>query len=93
MRKTYFIYGGMQGFAIGCLAGLGIGAISAFQAKRLLVIPISMLFSGMFFACVMAFGSLIRSADHEFMIQGDSMLREEYALQKYVQKCKLSYSS
>lgn len=63
VKKTYFIYGGLQGFAIGCLAGLGIGAISAFQTKRLLVIPISMLFSGMFFACVMAFGSIIRSAD------------------------------
>ena len=67
MKKTYFIYGGLQGFAIGCLAGLGIGAISAFQARRFIVIPLSMIASGMFFACVMAFGSLIRSADHEFM--------------------------
>lgn len=57
----------MQGFAIGCLAGCGIGMISAFQAKRLILIPISMFSCGLFFACVMAFGSIIRSADHEFM--------------------------
>jgi hypothetical protein len=57
----------MQGFAIGCLAGFGIGVISAFQARRFIVIPLSMLASGTFFACVMAFGSLIRSADHDFM--------------------------
>lgn len=63
MKKTYFLYGGLQGFAIGCLAGLGIGAISAFQAKRLILIPLSMISSGVFFACVMAFGSLIRSVD------------------------------
>lgn len=67
MKKTYFIYGGIQGFAIGCLAGLGIGAISAIQARRFILIPLSMLGSGVFFAGVMAFGSLIRSADHEFM--------------------------
>lgn len=93
MRKTYFIYGGLQGFAIGCLAGLGIGAISAFQAKRLLVIPISMLFSGMFFACVMAFGSLIRSADNEFMGKTESKLKEEYALEEYIQKYRTLCSS
>lgn len=93
MKKTYFIYGGLQGFAIGCLAGLGIGAISAFQAKRLLVIPISMLFSGMFFACVMAFGSLIRSADNEFMGKAEFKLQEEYALENYVQEHKAICSS
>jgi hypothetical protein len=64
VKKTYFIYGGLQGFAIGCLAGLGIGAITAIQTRRLLVIPMSMIGSGLFFSCVMAFGSLIRSADH-----------------------------
>lgn len=57
----------MQGFAIGCLAGFGIGMISAFQARRFILIPISMLSCGMFFSCVMAFGSIIRSADHEYM--------------------------
>ena len=67
MKKTYFLYGGMQGFAIGCLAGLGIGAISAIQTRRLILIPISMIGSGLFFSGVMAFGSLIRSADHELM--------------------------
>ena len=67
MKKTMFFYGGLQGFGIGCLAGLGIGAISAFQARRFILIPLSMLGSGVFFSGVMAFGSLIRSADHEFM--------------------------
>ena len=67
MKKTYFVYGGMQGFAIGCLAGLGIGAVSAIQARRFILIPLSMIGSGLFFSGVMAFGSLIRSADHEFM--------------------------
>lgn len=67
MKKTYFIYGGMQGFAIGLLSGFGIGIISAIQSRRLIVIPISMIGSGLFFSCVMAFGSLIRSADHDFM--------------------------
>lgn len=85
VKKTYFLYGGMQGFAIGCLAGLGIGAISAFQTKRLMVIPLSMIASGMFFACVMAFGSLIRSADHQYMghQQGDC---EEYEFVEYINK-------
>lgn len=64
MKKTYFVYGGMQGFAIGCLAGLGIGAVSAIQARRFILIPLSMIGSGLFFSGVMAFGSLIRSADH-----------------------------
>lgn len=63
IRKQYFIYGGMQGFAIGCLAGLGIGIISAIQTKRFILIPLSMIGSGGFFACVMAFGSIIRSAE------------------------------
>lgn len=69
MKKTYFIYGGMQGFAIGCLAGLGIGIFSAFQAKRFIIIPISMVSSGLFFGCVMAFGSIIRTVDTEHMIK------------------------
>lgn len=77
IKKTYFIYGGMQGFAIGCLAGFGIGCLTAYQSKRLIVIPLSMLGSGLFFSCVMAFGSLIRSADHEYMSQNESKEMEE----------------
>lgn len=69
MKKTYFVYGAMQGFAIGCLAGLGIGIFSLYQTRSLITIPISMIMSGAFFACVMAFGSIIRSADHQFMIK------------------------
>ena len=63
-KKTYFLYGGMQGFGIGLLAGFGIGVISAFQARRLILIPMSMIGSGIFFSGVMSFGSLIRSVDH-----------------------------
>lgn len=54
----------MQGFGIGLLAGFGIGVISAFQARRLILIPMSMIGSGIFFSGVMSFGSLIRSVDH-----------------------------
>lgn len=67
MKKTYFIYGGLQGAAIGALAGLGIGIVSAFQTKRMITIPLSMIASAFFFSGVMAFGSLIRSADFEYM--------------------------
>ncbi len=62
-KKTYFIYGGLQGAAIGALAGFGIGIVTAFQTRRLLTIPLSMIGSALFFSGVMAFGSLIRSAD------------------------------
>lgn len=66
-KKTYFIYGGLQGAAIGALAGFGIGIVTAFQTRRLLTIPLSMIGSALFFSGVMAFGSLIRSADIEQM--------------------------
>ena len=45
------------------LAGFGIGLVTAFQTKRLIFIPITMVGSGVFFSGVMAFGSIIRSAD------------------------------
>lgn len=67
MKKTYFFYGGLQGFAIGLLSGLGIGIVTAIQTKRLIFIPITMAGSGVFFSGVMAFGSLIRSADMDYM--------------------------
>lgn len=75
MKKTYFFYGGLQGFAIGLLSGLGIGIVTAIQTKRLIFIPITMVGSGVFFSGVMAFGSLIRSADGEFMKERE-MLEE-----------------
>ena len=59
--------GAIQGFMIGCMAGFGIGLISTFQTKRLVTIPLTMIGSGVFFACVMGAGSIIRSADHDFM--------------------------
>lgn len=69
MKKSYFLMGGLQGFAIGLLAGLGIGIVTAIQTRRLIFIPITMAGSGFFFAGVMAFGSLIRSADLEYMVK------------------------
>ena len=62
-----FFAAGLQGFAIGCLSGLGIGLFSAFYTKRMATIPLTMLGSGIFFSGVMSFGSLIHSADQEYM--------------------------
>ena len=66
-KKTSFFYGGLQGFAIGLLSGLGIGIVTAIQTKRLIFIPITMVGSGLFFSGVMAFGSIIRSIDIDSM--------------------------
>lgn len=62
-----FFNAGLQGFAIGCLSGFGIGLVTTFYSRRFMTIPFTMLGSGVFFAGVMSFGSLIHSADHQFM--------------------------
>jgi ABC-type lipoprotein release transport system permease subunit len=69
MKKTYFFHGALQGFLVGCLAGALIGLVTAIQIKRFIVIPLSMISSGIFFGGVSAFGSIIHSADHKLMAE------------------------
>lgn len=90
--RTNIVGGAIQGFMIGCLAGFGIGLISTFQTKRLVTIPLTMIGSGVFFACVMGAGSIIRTADHDFMEKCSSEEHnfEEYELVKYIEKCQSS---
>jgi hypothetical protein len=67
VKKTNFLYGGLSGMAIGAMAGFAIGLMSAYQTKRIAYIPISILFSAVFCGGVMAFGSIIRSAELQHM--------------------------
>ena len=81
-----FYNGALQGFAIGCLSGFGIGLVSVFWTRRLMTIPFTMLGSGVFFAGVMSFGSLIHSADHQFMNEQHEDLVTEAPSYLYVMK-------
>jgi len=53
--------GAMMGFMVGGLFGLAIGIYSAFQTRRLITIPMSILVSGTSFGFIIGCGSVIRN--------------------------------
>lgn len=53
--------GAMMGFMVGGLFGLAIGIYSAFQTRRLITIPMSILVSGTSFGFILGCGSVIRN--------------------------------
>ncbi len=54
--------GAMMGFMVGGLFGLAIGIYSAFQTRRLITIPMSILVSGTSFGFILGCGSVIRNS-------------------------------
>ena len=61
MGKSNFINGFISGAMIGGMFGFCIGIFTAFQTRRFITIPLSMMASGVSFGAIVAFGSLIRS--------------------------------
>lgn len=59
LGKTGFVMGGIVGGVMGFLGG----CVSAYQTKSLIMIPISMIGSGCFFASLMSIGACLRSDD------------------------------
>jgi hypothetical protein len=59
--KSNMINGAMMGFMVGGLFGFVVGCYSAFQTKRLLTIPLSVIISGGSFGFILGCGSVIRS--------------------------------
>jgi hypothetical protein len=53
--------GAMMGFMVGGLFGSVIGIYSAFQTRRLITIPMSILVSGISFGFILGCGSVIRN--------------------------------
>jgi len=53
--------GAMMGFMVGGLFGFVIGCYSAFQTRRLMTIPISVIVSGGSFGFILGCGSMVRS--------------------------------
>ena len=53
--------GFMMSCMVGGLFGLAIGIYSAFQTKRLIVIPMSILVSGISFGFILGCGAMIRN--------------------------------
>jgi hypothetical protein len=61
--KVNMLNGAMMGFMIGGLFGLVIGVYSAFQTRRLIAIPMSVLVSGGSFGFILGCGSVLRNDD------------------------------
>jgi hypothetical protein len=59
--KNNSLAGAKMGFIVGALSGVVLGLMAAFQTKRMLAIPITMLGSACTFSCIMALGSVVRS--------------------------------
>lgn len=59
--KVNMLNGAMMGFMVGGLFGLVIGIYSAFQTRRLIAIPMSVLVSGTSFGFILGCGSVIRN--------------------------------
>ncbi len=67
----------MMGCMIGGLFGLAIGIYSAFQTRRLIVIPMSILISGVSFGFILGCGAMIRN---DSFIQKDKI--SKYVIQQ-----------
>ena len=59
--KVNMLNGAMMGFMVGGLFGLIVGVYSAFQTRRLIAIPMSVLVSGGSFGFILGCGSVLRS--------------------------------
>ncbi len=59
--KMNMLNGAMMGFMVGGLFGLVVGVYSAFQTRRFIAIPMSVLVSGGSFGFIMGCGSVLRS--------------------------------
>lgn len=59
--KSNMLNGAMMGFMVGGLFGLVLGIYSAFQTRRLIAIPMSVLVSGGSFGFILGCGSVLRS--------------------------------
>ena len=59
--KSNMLNGAMMGFMVGGLFGLVVGVYSAFQTRRLIAIPMSVLVSGGSFGFILGCGSVLRS--------------------------------
>lgn len=69
--KTNMMNGAMMGFMVGGLFGLVIGVYSAFQTRRFIAIPMSVLVSGGSFGFILGCGSVIRSDTIKIINEAD----------------------
>lgn len=74
--KSNMIQGATMGFMVGGLFGLVIGVYSAFQTRRFIAIPMSVLVSGGSFGFILGCGSVVRSDEiriltEEQLLSGD----------------------
>ncbi len=65
------INGSIMGFLVGALFGFFVGCVSAFQSRRLISIPLSVLASGSFFGFIMGIGSALRTSEQGQLSEGD----------------------
>lgn len=59
--RLNMLNGAMMGFMVGGLFGAVVGLYSAFQTRRFIAIPMSILVSGGSFGFIMGCGSVLRS--------------------------------
>lgn len=59
--KSNMWNGALMGFMVGGLFGLVVGCYAAFQSRRLISIPVSVILSGGSFGFILGCGSVIRS--------------------------------
>ena len=88
--KSNMLNGAMMGFMVGGLFGLVVGIYSAFQTRRLIAIPMSVIVSGGSFGFILGCGSVLRSdtliAQQENIINNNNsqtQLKEEEWLSVY----------
>jgi hypothetical protein len=96
--KLNMLNGAMMGFMVGGLFGLVVGVYSAFQTRRFIAIPMSVLVSGGSFGFIMGCGSVLRSdtlvpRQEELMnVNYPGQLKEEEWMRVYIfnQNAKLN---
>jgi hypothetical protein len=59
--KVNMLNGAMMGFMVGGLFGLVLGIYQAFQTRRFMAIPMSVIVSGGSFGFILGCGSVLRS--------------------------------
>jgi hypothetical protein len=59
--------GAIMGTMVGGLFGFVVGALTAFQTRRFITIPISTVISGVSFGFILGCGSIIRSAELNYI--------------------------
>ncbi len=77
--KVNALNGAMMGFMVGGLFGLVVGCYSAFQTRRFIAIPMSVLISGGSFGFIMGCGSVLRS--DTLAAQREKLMNDNFTIQ------------